>query len=50
MEQTIRSVILTLDNIEVHGKKNLDRLLGSIQTLEQLLDELGRDNDGKENP
>lgn len=32
------SIIFTLNKVETHGKDNLDRLLGCIQTLEQLRD------------
>ena len=35
MEQ-LKKVIATLGNIEVHGKNNLDMLLGCIMTLEQI--------------
>ena len=31
---TIDDVIATLNDIEVHGKKNLDKLLGAIMALE----------------
>ena len=51
MEQTLiklSAVINTLDLIEVHGAKNLDALLGCIQTLQQIQNELtageGEDN------
>lgn len=33
---TIKAIISTLNNIEVHGKSNLDMLLGCIMTLEQI--------------
>lgn len=35
MEQ-IKKIIATLGNIEVHGKNNLDMLLGCIMALEQI--------------
>lgn len=35
MEQ-LKKVIATLGNIEVHGKNNLDMLLGCIMALEQI--------------
>ncbi len=38
MENVLRSLISTLNQIDVRGKDNMDRLLGCIQTLEQLLD------------
>lgn len=34
---TIQSVRLALDRIEVHGSGNLDLLLGCIQALDRLL-------------
>lgn len=34
--EILRAIIYTLNQIEVHGKENLDRLLGSIQELEKL--------------
>ena len=38
MEQLIRQVIATLDKVEVKGRDNIDRLLGSIVTLEKIAD------------
>lgn len=38
MLQIIKSLIITLEKIEVRGKDNLDMLLGCIQTLEKLLE------------
>lgn len=35
MESRIERIISTLNNIEVHGKNNLDMLLGCIMALEQ---------------
>ena len=34
--QMIRCVIVTLNDIEVKGKDNLDKLLGSIMALESV--------------
>lgn len=34
--ETLKKVIATLGNIEVHGKNNLDMLLGCIMALEQI--------------
>lgn len=34
-EETIAKVIHTLNQIEVHGKENLDKLLGCIMVLEK---------------
>lgn len=36
----IRCVIATLNDIEVKGKDNMDKLLGSIMALETLAQEL----------
>lgn len=36
MNETIEQLIATLNLIEVHGKENLDMLLGCILTLEQM--------------
>lgn len=36
MESRIERIISTLNNIEVHGKNNLDMLLGCIMALEQI--------------
>jgi hypothetical protein len=38
MLQIIKSLIITLEKIEVRGKDNLDMLLGCIQTLEKLME------------
>ena len=38
MEELIRKVIVTLDKIEVKGRDNMDRLLGSIQALTKIAD------------
>lgn len=37
MESTIKSVLYTLDKIEIHGRKNIDQMLGCMQALEGLL-------------
>ena len=36
MNEKIEQLIATLNLIEVHGKENLDMLLGCILTLEQM--------------
>ena len=43
VKQKILEVVHTLDQIEVHGKDNLDMLLGCILTLNALAKE-GGDN------
>ena len=40
MIESINIVLSTLNRIEVHGKSNLDMLLGCIMTLEQCKKEL----------
>ena len=37
MQNTLQIVINTLNQIEVKGKANMDRLLGAIITLESLM-------------
>ena len=43
----IQIVINTLNQVQVCGKKNLDFLLGSMQTLEQVKKELEANTDDK---
>lgn len=38
MDEKLKSVIATLNNIEVKGAGNLSRLLACIQTLEEVLE------------
>ena len=45
----IQVVINTLNQVSVSGKKNLDFLLGSIQTLEQVKRELEASTDEQNN-
>lgn len=40
MEELIQKVLATLDNIEVKGKANMDRMLGCMQALEKIADAL----------
>lgn len=35
--EVIKAVITTLNNLEVHGKDNLNRLLGCIHALESIV-------------
>lgn len=46
MRNTINRIIATLNGVEVKGKDNLDRLLGSIQALELLRDSMKEDTNG----
>ena len=49
----LRMVLSTLDGVTVSGRDNLDRLLGSIQEIERIVNvlenhappELGKEND-----
>lgn len=49
-EQQLSIIIKTLNHIEVHGKENMDRLLGCILALERMLQKMGenheRDSEG----
>ena len=47
MIEILKKVIATLDNIEVHGKENLNRLLACIQTLENVCAEVENEADNK---
>lgn len=52
VKQTIINVLNTLNGIEVSGRQNLDRLLGSMVALEKVIDELSKqeavmEDDGK---
>ena len=48
MKQKIALIINTLNQIEVKGSDNLDKLLGSIQALEKMLIDMEEDkNEGK---
>ncbi len=40
MEALIRRIIATLNDVDVKGRDNLNRLLGCIQALEKLADAL----------
>lgn len=40
MESTIRSIIYTLDKIEVRGRQNIDSMLGCMQALDRLLQQV----------
>ena len=46
--EVIKKVISTLGNIEVHGRDNLDMLLGCIMALEQIDAQMERDAKSKE--
>jgi hypothetical protein len=44
----LKIVVSTLNNVEVRGKENLDRLLGCIQTLEKEIEALQKNAGEKE--
>lgn len=48
MKEKIEMVIRTLNNIEVHGKSNLDMLLGCIMALEQIDAQMKQEKKKKE--
>ena len=43
MDVRLYSLRKTLNEIEVHGSENLDRLLGCIQTVEEMIREAKAD-------
>lgn len=45
--EVIKKVISTLGNIEVHGRDNLDMLLGCIMALEQIDAQMKQDTKEK---
>lgn len=44
MEDKVKRVISTLNNVEVRGKSNLDMVLGCIMVLEDVMRELSNEN------
>ena len=48
--ETVQAVINTLNQVSVSGYENLNRLLGSIQTLDKLKIELKTQNEKKTDP
>ena len=47
MTDTLSMIIHTLNKIEVHGKQNLDMLLGCITVLENMLSEINSEEVNK---
>ena len=45
--EILNKVIATLNNVEVHGKNNLDMLLGSIIALEVLKGQIAKEEKAK---
>ena len=42
----IKRVIYTINQVDVRGKDNMDKLLGCIQTMERLLEQLRARKEG----
>ncbi len=42
----IKRVIYTINQVDVRGKDNMDKLLGCIQTLERMLEQLSERKEG----
>lgn len=38
IKENLKKVIYTLNTVEIHGKQNMDRMLGCIQLLEYITD------------
>lgn len=52
MNELLKSVISALDGVEVRGRENMDKLLGSIRALETIvaaLEQAQTDTEDKEN-
>lgn len=52
MKELLKSVIAALDGVEVRGRENMDKLLGSIRALETIvvaLEQAQTDTEDKEN-
>lgn len=47
--QKIALTINTLNQIEIHGKQNLNYMLGCIQTLESVLEDISQEEQGELN-
>ena len=47
--QKIALTINTLTQIEIHGKQNLNYMLGCIQTLESVLEDISQEEQGELN-
>ncbi len=46
--KTLSSVVYTLGDIDVHGRENLDKMLGCIMTLEDMIKEARNADDKAE--
>lgn len=47
MKENLEKLLNTLNLIEVKGEANLNRLLGSIQFLQSVIDDLSNQNDSE---
>lgn len=47
-EKIISRVLYTLEQVEVRGKQNLDKLLGCMQALEVLKDSLAAEKEAQQ--
>lgn len=45
--ESLNAVIATLEKVSVSGSENWDRMLGCVQVLRQVCEELKRDGSGK---
>lgn len=43
----LQRVLITLEEVEVHGKENLDRLLGAMMVLEQIINDSEEADNGE---
>ena len=44
----LQTIVLTLEDIEVHGSENMSKLLGCINALNELINETQSEKDGIE--
>lgn len=47
MEEKLKAILGTLEKIDVRGRDNMDRMLGCILTLEQMIHELEEPKEGE---
>lgn len=45
MKELLKSILATLETVEVKGKTNMDRMLGCMMTLEELIGKLEKVGD-----
>jgi hypothetical protein len=48
VETLIRQVLYTLDQIDVKGRENIDRMLGCMQALEKIANAMKHNREGME--